>query len=242
MLPNLENKKYTTKLIYCTTCRNRFEHITKTLPENLKNHSNYTNVRFLLLNYNSQDDLDSWVKKNLISYTRTGQLLYFHEKNAPRFWMSHAKNMSRKLANSEWTCNLDADNFVSTKYTNYLLKLEKGTFSSRMVRGDRITVENKIFIKIGGYDERIKNYGCEDTNLHNRLLRISKRIFPRFFENIINHSWELRESANLPGIGIKKGYSIGKLITQKSPIIVNTGISWGAGEVIKNWNQKILIT
>src|SRR5574343_1908709 len=60
----------------CTTCMNRLRDLEYTLPKNLEDNKNYKKLEFVLLDYNSTDGLSDWVKKYMMSYIKTGRLVY----------------------------------------------------------------------------------------------------------------------------------------------------------------------
>ena len=65
------------KISICTNCMGRAENIKETYEQNIKDCSYYPNIEFVLLNYNSQDDLSEYVKKYLSKYIRLGFLNYY---------------------------------------------------------------------------------------------------------------------------------------------------------------------
>lgn len=56
---------------------NRLSHLQETLPKNI--HDNYLlgDVEFVLLDYNSSDGLESWVKNDMKKYIDLGILSYY---------------------------------------------------------------------------------------------------------------------------------------------------------------------
>lgn len=51
-------------ITFCTTCMNRTEDLKQTYLKSIKTAITVDkNTKFVLLNYNSTDDLDTWVKK-----------------------------------------------------------------------------------------------------------------------------------------------------------------------------------
>lgn len=51
------------KISFCTTCMDRLYHLKESLPINLINNSSYANIEFVVLNYNSKDEIDTWMEK-----------------------------------------------------------------------------------------------------------------------------------------------------------------------------------
>ena len=105
---------------FCTTCMNRFFHLKKTFLKNVENNKNYSGVEFVLLNYNSQDELHEWAKKNLPPYIERGLVSYYHTTEPKSFHASKAKNLAHKVAKGEILCNLDGDNFTGKDYAFYI--------------------------------------------------------------------------------------------------------------------------
>lgn len=165
---------------YCTVAMNRADHVKDTLVENIGyNLSN--NVEFLLLDYNSSDDLEEWVKSNMILHIQSGKLKYFKTTKPAFFDRSHSRNMVFKKAQGKYVCNVDADNFIGNGFTEYLLSVFK-TNSKVYIGADltgfyytikdafgRFACEKEAFIAVGGYDEDLSGYGPEDKDLFARL-------------------------------------------------------------------------
>jgi hypothetical protein len=106
-------------IAFATTCKGRAQHIKQTLPRNLADNPS---AKFILLDYNSPDDLASYLQANHARDIESGRLVvYSHMAQGP-FRMAHAKNMAHRLAMREGAdilVNLDADNVapqVATKH------------------------------------------------------------------------------------------------------------------------------
>lgn len=150
----------------------RLHHLRQTLPQNIEENSNYENIEFLVLDYNSPDGLEAWVENNL---PRLPNLVYFRERSALRWRMPHAKNMAHLLATGEVVCNLDADNLTGK---GYALKLAEhfALPSPKIVThvlgggfGGRIAIRKEDFLALRGYDEELGwGWGCEDDDLKGR--------------------------------------------------------------------------
>jgi hypothetical protein len=104
---------------FAITCKGRAPHIKQTLPRNLADNPS---AKFILLDYNSPDDLASYLLENHARDIASGRLtVYSHIVDGP-FRMAHAKNMAHRLAmreGSDILCNLDADNFAPTVMTRH---------------------------------------------------------------------------------------------------------------------------
>nr|WP_294894839.1 glycosyltransferase family A protein [uncultured Pedobacter sp.] len=169
------------KISFCTVSMNRVNHIEKTLLANIKNSTEYNSVEFILLDYNSKDSLEQFVKDNLYGYIESKTLKYFKTFRPRFFERSHSRNLAFRLAKGEILCNVDADNYIGNKFPEYINEtfqknknifmttIDKDqTWRQRDVLG-RICVKRSDFYKIHGYDEDISSYGFEDHDLVERL-------------------------------------------------------------------------
>lgn len=197
------------KISFCTVSMNRIHHLMKTLPINIADNENYPNLEFILLDYNSTDNIEHFVKNNLSEYLINGKLKYFKTNSPNYFHRSHSRNLLFKLATGDIICNIDADNFTGAGFAAYineefsknenifLTTLQKsGSKFTRDVLG-RICIRKSDFLKISGFDELMANYGFEDYDFTNRLelSGIQRTIFkiPRHL-TAIKHQQEERIS------------------------------------------------
>lgn len=192
-------RKNRPKVSFCTCCMNRTMHLKQTYVKNIESCIQYKpDVEFVLLNYNSSDDLDDYVKENLTHYIEQGILNYYHTVE-PEFWdMSHSKNVCHRLGQGEILCNLDADNFLGEGFYDCIIETlynDKTKFIRKRGngKGGRIAIHREHFYKVGGYDEMFcLGWGHEDMDINKRLERIHlKRIKSVDFE-IISHTKKLR--------------------------------------------------
>src|SRR6516164_7125560 len=113
----------TPRIIFCTTCKGRADHIRQTLPANLADNANYDNCKFVLLNYSSPDGLEQYVREHHEADIAAGRLaMYTHPTDGP-FRMAHAKNMAHRrgmLEHADILVNLDADNFTGRSFAQYV--------------------------------------------------------------------------------------------------------------------------
>lgn len=165
----------------CTVCKNRASHYRQTILKNIRDNEVNGNVEFLLLDYNSDDDLEEWVKANLGSYIESGLLSYYKTFDPQYFHRSHSRNMAFRLAKGNLICNVDADNYVGQGFADYLINefsINNNVFLCAGGEtdgipypdmGGRICVSKNDFNAVGGYDEDMCNYGYEDFDLISRL-------------------------------------------------------------------------
>ena len=197
------------KISFCITCMNRSGHIKKTLLKNILNNIDYPDVEFVLLDYNSKDDLEQWVKSNLNDYIKSGVLKYFQTKEPKYFHVSKAKNMAHRFATGNIVCNLDADNYTGKDFAylvNYVLnKMPKSIgscmefnynekFFDNFGIGGRIFLFKKYFDLIGGYNESFEGWNYEDRDFVNRAKKVGLNNYsiPLHYLRTIKHDDKIR--------------------------------------------------
>ena len=196
------NMKPNKKLAFCITCMNRLYHLQETLEKNILDNYLPEDVEFILLDYNSTDGLEEWVRQNMQSYIDTGILVYYKTIEPEHYHRSHSRNMSFRLSNAEILCNLDADNFLGEGFASFIINEFENNdnifYTSNISFGDivgRVAVRKEDFLKIKGYNEALQGYGCEDTDLIARLTQsglTQKRFDNPAFYHCIQHSNEER--------------------------------------------------
>ena len=163
------------KISFCTTCKNRLWQLSQTIPSNLAAVEADGHSEMVLVNYNSQDGLDSWIRQ-FQSAIEAGTLQYVHERSDPHFHMSKAKNLAHFAATGDYVVNLDADNFIGdtiktwrrfwqdnpdTIIHGFCGKGSDGT-------GGRVGMAKHHFLALGGYDEDMLPMGYDDWDLIHR--------------------------------------------------------------------------
>lgn len=255
---NIWNEKVTKpvvrnyKISLCTTCMDRLFDLKKTLPKNIEDNKEYSNLEFVILDYNSKDGLAEWVKENLMEYIQSGRLVYYRTETPKFYSMTKSRNLAFKAASGDIVNNVDADNYVHTGFASYINIIanqftEKVIFSKglRMVRG-RLGFWKSEFIDIlKGYDEGIEDYGRDDHDLLNRALMAGFTLAQyggKYFSktdskshqtnNMRTKDWKLSELRNelhmLEGIVKKK--------------IEGNKAEWGQDKLVRNFEEEIIIT
>src|SRR6187402_755906 len=108
------------KISFCIVCMNRLHQLKETLKANIIDNEDYEQLEFILLDYNSKDGLEVWVKENFYDFIATGRLIYYRT-DLPQNWdPSHSKNVAFKLASGEIICNLWADYFAGAGFASYI--------------------------------------------------------------------------------------------------------------------------
>lgn len=180
------------KVSYCITCKNRLYQLKHTLEKNLKDNEAYPNVEFVLINYNSEDGLDAWVKENFADYIGRGVLVYYRTPDPDVFNAPKAKNLSHRLATGDILCNLDGDNYAGKDnafYINYLYKEEPNRilrFYKAPYWGTvgRIVLPGKLFHQIGGHNEEFLPLGHEDIDLLDRARKYGEQNYGSTYKEV----------------------------------------------------------
>jgi hypothetical protein len=112
-----------------------------------------------------------------------------------------------KLASGDILCNLDADNYLGKDFAfyvnmvlnvdrrNMLIKKQIIEFEADRNTFGRICIKRDDFYQVRGFDEKMKGYGFEDTDIVNRLQRSGvepEYIVDRLFLDSISHSDTIR--------------------------------------------------
>lgn len=161
-----------TTLSVCIPCHNRTYDLKKTLPINVKYAPFLT--EFVILDYNSQDDLIDYIRSLMNSNSLTKvNLTYRKYKYADSYHMAHARNLSVLAAHGKYVIISSCDIIIKTGY--YEQVMQYINLGYKFMEPSRykgvITIEKTEFINAGGYDERFEYYGPEDKDLANRLVR-----------------------------------------------------------------------
>jgi glycosyltransferase involved in cell wall biosynthesis len=237
------------KISICTTCMGRLQHLQETLPKNLVNINKYDNIEVVLLDYNSKDGLEEWVKENYLDLIERKRLVYIKTTEPEYFNMSHAKNMAHKYATGDILCNIDADNYIMPDYIPKIIRFfseNKNTVlkpnSNSKGNGGRISVSREMFHKIRGYDENTNGWGNEDQDFFNKC--IINGATPRLLRNApcISHS-DVKRGENYEESGIRnssrKNYRKMYNAIKQGKFVSNKN-GWGEGEVTVNFKTKFL--
>ena len=156
---------------------NRVDDLRRTLPMNIVDNHEYPNIEFVVLNYNSQDDLhDYMTSPAMLRHIRSGKVRYLRTLRPKYFSMSHSRNIAFLNATGNIVTNVDADNFTGKGFASYLNKLanvraQNVIFAKgkRRING-RLGMFKDEFKSIGGYDENLVGYGGDDHSLMLRAM------------------------------------------------------------------------
>ncbi len=221
---------------------NRLHHLKQTLPINFANNINYKELEFVLLDYNSTDGLESYIRNNFQEHIDSGKLIYYKTTTPQYFMRSHSRNLAFKLSSGNILCNIDADNFTGQDFAQYVnhkfaendnIFLSTSGIKKLSGKADvlgRICVKKDDFNTVTGFDERMEYYGFEDNDLINRLQLFKLRnimIEEPSFLNSVKHS-KLERIANEYVINNIEVCLIGRVSTAKSELLF----------FFKNWEFK----
>lgn len=172
---------------------NRLHQLKQTLMKNLEDTANYSNLEIVLLDYNSQDGMEEWVKTHLMRYIESKRLIYYRTTDPESWNPSHSKNLAFKLADGDIICGIWADYYTGKgfpEYVNNCFKTDSNcvltpidfprTRKDYAAPGDvlgKVCVKKVDFLKVRGFDERMDKHGFEDYDFINRLEMIGlKRV------------------------------------------------------------------
>jgi hypothetical protein len=233
------------KISFCTTCKNRLWQLVHTMPQNLAAIRADNYAEMVLVNYNSQDGLDVWIRQ-FRSAVEGGALRYVHERSDPYFHTAKAKNLAHFAATGEFVVNLDADNFIGDTIARYRRFWEDNPdtvihgFCGDLTDGSfgRIGMAKHHLLALGGYDEEMLSGAVEDTDLLRRakafgldFIRLAQRGIPA----IRNHHSEriLYSPTRVPhetmrmlnNARMKESIRIGRLVANRErkqrPVLIN---------------------
>jgi hypothetical protein len=165
-------------LSFYTVVMNRLHHLEQTLPVNMRDNQEET-TKFLVLDYNSDDGLQQYILERFSDELKQGRLEYHRYAHAKYFSHSHSRNLAVNLIDTEFICNLDADNYTGPSFDRYLQQefslhervVISALSNSHKIYGafGRMATRKRDFVAVGGYDEAFEGYGFEDYDLVSRL-------------------------------------------------------------------------
>ncbi|MFC7523368.1 glycosyltransferase family A protein [Parapedobacter sp. GCM10030251] len=229
------------KISLCITCMNRLYQLEKTLLQNIHDNIDYPNLEICLVNYNSTDNLDSFIREKFKSYIDKGILRYIHTTEPKTFHASKAKNLAHYFSTGDVVCNVDGDNFTGKDFAFYLNYLFNTIGEDCIVQFKRdplwgtvgrIALSRKNFLKLGGYSEDFYPTGFQDYELRERAVRSGLTYKKVQIDNFLNYISNSRDEKikNLGGNGKDWDYydqenrKIFKAKAEKNIFVSNTEI------------------
>lgn len=194
---------------------NRLHHFRTTFERNVLDNDSYSKLQFLVLDYNSSDGLEDWMKTNWMPLIKSKRVVYART-TTPRFFnRSHSRNMMFRLAQSDIIGNLDADVFTGKHYASFVNSKFSDHPNTYLRAADykdvcgKFAVLKNDFEAITGYDESMSGYGYEDIDLYTRLKLIDRKpVFmkePEFLK-FISHEAEERTKNEMMANSLKHLY------------------------------------
>jgi len=169
------------KISICTVCMDRLFYLRETLSANLIDNLDYPALEFVVLDYNSQDGLENWIRSSMMQYIDSGLLKYFRTTEPKYFSQSHSKNLVSNLASGDIICLLDADVYAGKDYarwvngvfeehgSNTIVTTIRSTYIPHRDLGGKLAFHKRCFTAVRGYDEAFNGYGFEDVDFAHRL-------------------------------------------------------------------------
>lgn len=183
------------RIALVTTCRNRINHLSQTLPKNLADRDSFANVVYVVLDYGDQQGLGDYIQREHRADLDAGRLVYYRNADAAKFHMAHAKNQAHRCGIAEGATvlvNVDADNWIGPGFPAYVARrfnhaeeereaIFLGTRANHRGPGDlvkvktppgcfgRIGVTVDAFRQAGGYDEIFAGWSPDDKDFAARV-------------------------------------------------------------------------
>lgn len=244
-------KKY--KISICTTCMGRKGDVQQTLEKNIMDNSDYDNVEFVLLDYNSKDGLAAWVRTHMVKYIEEGILNYYRTSEPEFYSMTHSRNVAFKVAQGDIVNNVDGDHFTNKGFASFVNLLaniypERAVFvKSKQKNRGRLGLYKEEFVNmLGGYNEDIEDYGYDDADLLHRAAALDfvavryggkyctitpdHRRHPT--DNYKNRDWRYTQRRNtlISLLTIAGGY-----------YKANRHRHWGKATLVKNFSEEVIV-
>lgn len=172
------------RLSFCTACKGRAHHLRQVYRANIDAGLRAgDDLEYVLLNADSPDDMHEWVMDELRSYIRDGVLSYYRATaEIPIYSIPVADNTVIRLATG------DAVNLITTSYVKEIRAILSAEKAGRPLacapapceRGTtgRLTLMKREFLSLGGYDERLLNWGYQDIDFARRAQASGMTLHP----------------------------------------------------------------
>jgi hypothetical protein len=155
----------------------RASDLKRTLLANNTANRDYGRVEFVVLNYNSQDDMHDFMLSSVVApHIESGIVRYLRTTSPRHYSFPHSRNIAVRHASGDLVVNVDADNFTGPGFASYLGRLAcvcpcRAVFARGKRRNHgRVGMYKTEFEAIGGYDEDLTGYGYDDRSLLLRAL------------------------------------------------------------------------
>lgn len=256
-LHELKPDKPTPKISFGTTCMGRLYHLKETLPKNVEDNKDYPNVEFVILDYNSADNLGAWVRTNFSQLIEQKRLSYYRTEDPAFFRMAHSKNVVCRLATGDIVCNLDADNFTGPGLAAELARRFNEGPRRLVVCGDwqvvrgsqgRVAIRREQFLGLRGYNENFQGYGYEDLDFINRCraLGFTVQHLDAAHLQVIQHSdEERRKNYDQENKKLKRQLKNNSIAAEANlalgHLLPNRKGHWGNARLVKNFSTELVL-
>jgi hypothetical protein len=239
------------KITFCIVARDRLHQLKETLQKNITDNADYSDLEFVLLDYNSTDGTGDWIARHMAVYLDCGRLRYYHTSGPLSWHPSHSRNVAFRLAHGDVICNINADHYTGTGFAKYvneafqndnrivlttidMYKTDKGHRPAKDVLG-KVCVRREDFLAVRGFDERMDRYGFEDYDLINRLEMIHlKRVIikEKKYLRFVRHDDNERFSVDADRVSAV--YLNYRTPASTDMILLYTNQQYQAGQLIDN--------
>jgi hypothetical protein len=177
------------EICFITTCMGRLAH----LQQSLGAAAAQPDSSCVVVDYSCPERCGEWVEQH---YPQVKVVRVPDQKN---FNVSRARNLGAAEANAPWLCFFDADVILSPQFSERMVPLlQTGSFYlvdpwTKELCGT-VICPRLDFQHVGGYDEVLQNWGAEDVELYDRLVRRGlsrKNITPALVQAVL-HEDQLR--------------------------------------------------
>ena len=167
------------KISICTQIKNRLHQFKNTFYKNIKIIEKHPNIEWVIVDVNSSDGLEHFIKSNLYEKIKFYQTIENTEYSIPI-----AKNFSYRLSDGDYIFSLDADNFLGSIIDKIIEMNYCGVFCDvyRLGVYGRIGCSKNILRQTGGYDESFLPAGHHEQDFMSRCELLGYRFTHVDFE------------------------------------------------------------
>lgn len=213
---------------------NRTHDLKISLPAMLESCSLSVPSEISIINYNSKDDLDDWIKTVVVP--DGVELVYKKYTGREHYHMAHARNLSVLNSTGEYIIIGSADmvphsDFIST--VRGMIEENGYVWMQDMEHKGFIVCQRDEFVLAGGYDERFEFYGPEDRDIALRLFRRGGKFgrIERGHIDLIRTRKRDKYTHYRPGVTKEEmsrhGHEIAERNFIKYVLEANQGVPWG---------------
>ncbi|HTH83011.1 MAG TPA: glycosyltransferase [Mucilaginibacter sp.] len=168
------------KISFCIVCKNSLHELKHTLRQNITDSENYDGVDFIIVDHNSTDGTDYWIKETF-EYINTGIIKYYKIAEPRIGYAGLLKNIAFKLSEADIICDLNPHEYIGPDfacYINEVFEFNKGAVFISSVTGTHVSstktyaklcLSKKHFLLLKGFDEYINKACAVIADIINRL-------------------------------------------------------------------------